>query len=125
MTLLVEGKRITVRTLTNLRPSFRSKWNMKLLGSVEKQKPKNIEKSPRSKASKRNPKERPTTTTRSAGNGSEVEGESLSTAPPELSRAQNILDKAWTIKNTFTGNPLEEAHNRQQSGIDIKIDLCR
>ena len=50
ITLFIEGKRLTVWTLTNLRPSFRSNRNLEVLVFVEGGKPENPEKNPRSKA---------------------------------------------------------------------------
>ena len=51
---IIEGKRVTVWTLTNLRPSSRTNWNLKVLVLVEGGKPENPEKNPRSKARTKN-----------------------------------------------------------------------
>ena len=86
ITLFIEGTRLTVWTLTNLRPSPRLNWNLEVLIFVEGGKLENPEKSPRSKErtnNKFNPHE-------TAITGIELEsqrwdwGERLSTAPPVL-----------------------------------------
>ena len=56
ITLFIEGKCLTVWTLTNLLPSPRSNWNLEVLVFVEGGKPENPEKNPRSKEGHKPPK---------------------------------------------------------------------